>query len=192
MTYKGRQVEILKTGQKLTLIRDADENEYYVPSEKLQDGKTLRGKGWRYLVDYDRATRKWEFLIWSAELAWIVGFAAQQNAYLRHSGQPNAESVVEDEFEFGADSNGEKFDVVIPNPNYPGLDDALDINFIHGRSLNRVSLNKEGFWRFLVTMGFQIGRGREQRVDDVRTLIPDDYLTSFQEGIRGLVSQPAI
>ena len=119
-----------------------------------------------------------------------MGFAAQHNAYLRHSGQPNEDSKVSDAFEFGAASNGEKFDVVMSNPNYANLDAILDINFIQRGSRKRVSLNKQGFWKFLESIGFQIGRGQEQYVDVVRKSVPAEYLANFEMGVCGSVPSP--
>ena len=144
----------------------------------------------RYSTDYLRALRPWA-QDWSSELAWIVGFAAQNNAFLRHSGQPNGGRTVEDEFDFGADSNGEKFDAIMSNPNYAGLDAVLDINFIHRNpskcGLRTVSLNKEGFWRFLESIGFQVGSNQEQTVAVIRQAVPERYLADFDAGVRGSV-----
>lgn len=191
--YKGRPIEILQVGTRTTDIRDANDNEYWVPNEGIKDSvvssrvcaKDAHFR--RYSTDYERAERPWVFTRWYSELAWLVGFAAQQNAYLRHSGQPNGGSAVEDEFEFGADSNGEKFDAVMPNPNYPDLDKTLDINFVHRNSVRRVSLNKQGFWRFLKSLGFQIGRNQEQPVQVIQQGLPAEYLADFQAGVRGSV-----
>ena len=72
-------------------------------------------------ADPKRAMRPWVFTRWYSELAWVIGYAAQANAALIHSGQPNGGKSVEDEFEFGVDSNGEKFDVVMSNPNFVGV-----------------------------------------------------------------------
>ena len=140
----------------------------------------------KYPMDPERALRPWVFTRWYPELAWVVGYAAQANAALLHSGQPNGGRPVEDEFEFGVDSNGEKFDVVMSNPNCVGLDDILDINFIQGRTgIRQVSLNKEGFYRFLETLNFQVGREAEQNVHNVRQSIPAEYLADFDAGTRG-------
>lgn len=141
----------------------------------------------RYPMDSERALRSWKFTRWYPELAWVSGYAAQSNAELFHSGQPNGGRSVEDEFEFGPDSNGEKFDVIMSNPNYLGLDDSLDINFIHRGGLRVVSLNKEGFWRFLESLGFETGRDKEQSVHVVRQSIPKEYLADFDAGARGSV-----
>ena len=141
----------------------------------------------RYPMDPERALRPWNFKSWYPELAWVVGYAAQTNAELFHSGQPNGGRPVEDEFEFGASSNGEKFDVIMPNPNFAKLDDVLDINFIHRSGLRMVSLNKEGFWRFLATLGFETGRAAEQTVHVIRQSIPEAYLADFDAGVRGSV-----
>ena len=143
----------------------------------------------KYTTDYDRAQRPWVFQHWYPELAWIMGFAAQNNAYLRWSGQLDKGSIelnADDEaFEVGSDSHGEKFDVVMPNPNIVGLDDALDINFIQRNGRRRVSLNKEGFFKFLVEYGFQIGRGMEQDVNYIAAQIPQDYRADFEAGEQG-------
>jgi hypothetical protein len=125
-------------------------------------------------------------LEWSQPLAWLVGFAARNNALLRWSGQLNQDSIskqIDDsDFEVGNDSNGEKFDVIIPNPNVPGLDDVLDINFIQRNGLRKVSLNKEGFWKFLESLGFQAGKESEQSVSLIRTQIPSEFLADFDSG----------
>jgi hypothetical protein len=191
--YKGEPVTVLAVSPlsiKIRAANDEDAPEFWVPSEdvtekqvNLRDGDFLR-----YTVDYERAERPWIFTRWYPELAWVIGFAAQHNAYLRHSGQPNEGSSVEDEFEFGQDSNGEKFDVVMPNPNFSDLDKTLDINFIHrGLSARRVSLNKKGFWQLLESLGFQIGRKREQDVHLIEQSIPAEYVADFRAGVRGTV-----
>jgi hypothetical protein len=144
----------------------------------LADGYT------RYIMDPERALRPWNFTRWYPELAWVIGYAAQTNAELFHSGQPNGGRPVEDEFEFGASSNGEKFDVIMPNPNFAKLDDVLDINFIHRSGLRVVSLNKEGFWRFLESLNFQTGRDAEQNVHVIRQSIPEEYVAEFDAGAR--------
>jgi hypothetical protein len=191
--YKGKPIEVLQEGPRTSQILDANMNEYWVPNEGIKDSvvssrvSTKDAHFHRYSTDYDRAARTWTFVRWYPELAWIVGFAAQQNAYLRHSGQPNDGTAVEDEFEFGADSNGEKFDAVMPNPNYIGLDAALDINFIHRGSPRRVSLNKQGFWKLLESLGFQIGKNQEQDVHAIQQAVPVEYLADFQAGGRGSV-----
>jgi hypothetical protein len=150
---------------------------------------------YRYSTDQARAIRKWEFKRWYPELAWIVGFAAQQNAALVHSGQPNGGRAVEDEFQFGKDSHGEKFDVVMSNPNYAELDDVTDINFIHRdaskRGLRTVQLNKEGFYKFLESLGFKVGREQDQDVVSIRREIPTEYLADFDAGTRGSVPSSA-
>lgn len=139
-------------------------------------------------ADAERAVRKWTFTKWTSELAWVVGFAAEVNAAMIHSGQPNGGRSVEDEFEPGANSHGEKFDVVMANPNYLGLDDILDINFVQTRvSLRSVSLNKEGFWRFLESLGFENGRDAEQKVSVIRKSVPEEYRADFDMGVRGSV-----
>lgn len=191
--YKGKPIEVLQVGLRTTEIIDANLNEYWVPNEGIKDSAAtskLSPKDallHRYSTDYERADRPWVLSQWYPELAWIVGFAAQQNAYLRHSGQPNEGTAVEDEFEFGADSNGEKFDAVMSNPNYVGLDAALDINFIHRGSVRRVSLNKQGFWKLLESLGFQVGRDQEQDVYVIQQAIPAEYIADFQAGVRGSV-----
>lgn len=142
----------------------------------------------KYPVDLDRANRPWIERGWYSELAWVVGYAAQNNALLLHSGQPNRNHVVDDDFEFGKESHGEKFDVVMSNPNFVGLDDALDINFVQGRTgLRLVSLNKEGFWRFLESVGFQPGREHDQNFHVILRQIPDQWLSDFMAGARGAV-----
>lgn len=145
----------------------------------------------RYPMDPERALRPWKFVEWTTELAWIVGYAAQTNASLLHSGQPNAGRSVEDEFAFGPNSNGEKFDVILPNPNFAGLDEVLDINFIHRGGLRMVNLNKEGFWRFLEGLGFETGRDKDQNVHIIRQSIPQENLADFDAGVRGSVPKIA-
>ncbi len=191
--YKGKPVEILQTGLLTTQVRDENDNDFWIPSDGIRNSiatprvSSKDAHFYRYSTDYDRAERPWTFTRWYPELAWVVGFAAQQNAYLRHSGQPNSGSAIEDEFEFGADSNGEKFDVVMPNPNYADLDLAIDINFIHRGSVRRVSLNKQGFWKFLESLGFQTGRNQAQEVQNVRQSVPVEYLADFDAGARGFI-----
>lgn len=182
-------------GRGLVQVQDERGNECWVTREKYEIAtcskvRTKDAGFLRYSMDYDRAVRPWAFTQWFSELAWVVGFAAQQNAYLRHSGTPNAGTVVEDEFEFGADSHGEKFDVVIPNPNCAGLDDVLDLNFSQRTSVRCVSLNKQGFYRFLESIGFQIGRDQEQCVHNIRKSIPAEYMADFEAGLLG--SAPAV
>jgi hypothetical protein len=192
--YKGKPVEVLQNGSRTSQIQDENGNEYWVPTEGIRDSvvtSRMSAKDahfHRYSTDDKRALRPWVFEQWYPELAWIVGFAAQQNVYLRHSGQPNEGNSVEDEFEFGADSKGEKFDAVMANPNYPELDTTLDINFIHRGSVRRVSLNKQGFWKFLESLGFQIGKNQEQDVHLIRQSIPAAYGADFDAGVRGAVS----
>lgn len=91
----------------------------------------------------------------------------------------------DEDFEIGTDSNGEKFDVIIPNPNVIGLDDALDINFIQRSTRRTVSLNKEGFFRFLETLGFEIGKQRQQNPEVIKFAVPELWYSEFEAGIRG-------
>ena len=142
----------------------------------------------KYVVDYERSQRPW-VLEWGPATAWIVGFAAENNAYLRWSGQLDSDSIAEqaddEDFEVGTRSNGEKFDVVIPNPNYVGLDDVLDINFIQGGGRRRVSLNKEGFWKFLRSLGFEAGKNKEQDITRIALKVPDEFRDDFHAGMGG-------
>jgi hypothetical protein len=86
-------------------------------------------------------------------------------------------------------AHGEKFDVVVRNPNYPGLDNLLDINFIQRGNTSRVSLNKQEFFKFLLGLGFRDGRGQQQDAPSIACRVPEEYQESFNMGIRGLIPQ---
>ena len=160
------------------------------PPQVFRKAVRSKSSGILYTTDYERAVRPWT-LVWSESVAWIVGFAAQNNAFLRWSGQFDKATLAEDSnpsevFEEGTASHGEKFDVIIPNPNFAGLDDALDINFISRGSTATVSLNKEGFFRFLKSLGFEVGKGVEQDKTSIRTRVPQEYSAAFDAGARGM------
>ena len=189
-------LQILEETPNLIKVKDERENEFWVSRKRLSQLTTSSRSGSdntrfvKYVVDYERSQRSW-VLGWTPATAWIVGFAAENNAYLRWSGQLDSDSIAEqaddEDFEVGTRSNGEKFDVVIPNPNYVGLDDALDINFIQGGGRRRVSLNKEGFWKFLRSIGFEAGKNKEQDTTRVALKVPEEFRDDFRAGMCGQI-----
>jgi hypothetical protein len=200
MTFYGtEQVEIIQTSPNFTQI-DTGKGPVWVRHSELSDSpraaksksgsvKTGNDRDMVYHTDDARASRPW-VAAWSESVAWIVGFLAMNNAHLRHSGQRQQNLTVETEsFEEAELAHGEKFDVVVRNPNYPGLDDLLDINFIQRGNTSRVSLNKQEFFKFLLGLGFRDGRGQQQDAPSIACRVPEEYQESFNMGIRGLIPQ---